>query len=76
VFENRALRRIFGPKREERTGEWRKHHYEELHELYSSPIIVRVIKLRKNEMGEACSADGEERGVYRVLWGILRERDH
>jgi hypothetical protein len=46
VFENRVLRRIFGPKRDEVPGEWRKLHNEELHDLYSSPNIVRVIKSR------------------------------
>jgi hypothetical protein len=44
VYENRVLRRIFGPKREERAGDWRKPHNEELHDLYSSPNIIRVIK--------------------------------
>jgi hypothetical protein len=44
VFENRVLRRIFGPKREETTGEWRKLHNEELHDLYSSPNMIRMIK--------------------------------
>jgi hypothetical protein len=47
VFENRVLRRIFGPKRDEITVEWRKLHYEELNDLYSSPIIVRKIKSKK-----------------------------
>jgi hypothetical protein len=47
VFENRVLRRIFGPKRDEVTGEWRKLHNEELHDLYFSPTIVRVIKSRR-----------------------------
>jgi len=56
VFENRVLRRIFGPKRDEVTGEWRKLHNEELNDLYCPPNIVRVIKSRKNEMGGACSA--------------------
>jgi hypothetical protein len=45
VFENRVLRRIFGPKRDEVTEGWRKLHNEELHDLYSSPIIIRIIKL-------------------------------
>jgi len=58
VFENRVLRRIFGPKRDEVTGEWRKLHNEELNNLYSSPNIVRVVKIKKNEMGGACSAYG------------------
>jgi hypothetical protein len=47
VFENRVLRRIFGPKRDEVTGEWRKLHNEEIHDLYSSPIIIRIIKSRR-----------------------------
>jgi hypothetical protein len=47
MFENRVLRRIFGPKRDEVTGEWRKLHNEELHNLYSSPNIIRTIKSRR-----------------------------
>jgi hypothetical protein len=47
VFENRVLRRIFGPKRDEATGEWRRLHNEELNDLYSSPNIIRVIKSRR-----------------------------
>ena len=54
VFENRMLRRIFGPKRDEVRGEWRKLHNEELNDLYCSPNIVRVIKWRR-KMGGACS---------------------
>jgi hypothetical protein len=46
VFENRVLRRIFGPKRDEVTGEWRQFHNKELHDLYSSPSIIRIIKSR------------------------------
>ena len=58
MFENRVLRRIFGTKRDGVTGEWRKLHNEELNDLYSSPNIVRVIKLEKNEMGGACGTYG------------------
>jgi hypothetical protein len=47
VFENRVLRRIFGPKRDEVTGEWRKQHSEELHDLYCSPSIIRIMKARR-----------------------------
>jgi hypothetical protein len=61
VFENRVLRRLFGSKRDEVRGEWRKRHNQELHDLYSSPNKT------ENVMGGACSTDGEERGVYRVL---------
>jgi hypothetical protein len=63
VFENRVLRRVFGPKRDEVTGEWRKLHNEELGDLYSSPSIIRIIKSRKIEMGEPCGTNGrvEER---------------
>jgi hypothetical protein len=67
VFENRVLRRIFGPKWDEATGEWRKLHNEELNNLYSSSDIIRQVKA--NEMGGACSANGEERKVYKVLVG-------
>jgi hypothetical protein len=52
VFENRVLRRIFGPKRDEETGEWRKLHSEELHNLYSSPGIIRQVKSRRLRWAE------------------------
>jgi len=58
VFGSRMLRRIFGPKRDEVTREWRKLHNEELNHLYSLLSVVRVIKIEKNEMGGACSAYG------------------
>jgi hypothetical protein len=60
VFENRVLRRIFGPKRDEVTGEWRKLHNEELRDLYSSPSIIRTIKSRGMKSGSACSTNGSE----------------
>jgi hypothetical protein len=57
VFQNRLMR-IFGPKRDEVKGGWRKLHNEELHNLYSSPIIIRMIK--EDEIGRACSTNGGE----------------
>jgi uncharacterized membrane protein len=61
VFESRALRRIFGPNRDAVTGEWRKLHNEELHDLYSSPIIIRIIKSRRMRWaGHVCTNGGEE----------------
>ena len=65
VFENRVLRRIFGPKRDEVTREWRKLHNEELNDLYSSPNIIRVIKLRRMRWAEHVACMGERRGIYR-----------
>jgi hypothetical protein len=61
-FENRVLRRIFGPKRDEVTGGWRKLQNEELHGLYSSPSIVSVINAKENEMGGACGEHGGGEG--------------
>jgi hypothetical protein len=63
VFENRVLRRIFGPKRDEVTGEWRKLHNEELHSLYSSPNIIIQIKTRRMRWAEHVACMGEERNV-------------
>jgi hypothetical protein len=68
VFENRVLRRIFGPKREE-DGSWRKFHDDELHSLYSSPNVVRVIKSRRMRWAGHVARMGEGRGAYRVLVG-------
>jgi len=67
VFENWVLRRLFGPKRDEVTGEWRKLHNEELNDLYCSPNIVRVIKWRRMRWAGNVARMGERRGVYRVL---------
>ena len=69
MFENRVLRRIFGPRRDEVTGEWRRLHNEELNYLYSLPNIVRVIKLRRMRWAGRVARMGEERQVYRVLVG-------
>ena len=71
VFENMVLRRIFGPRRDEVTEEWRRLHNEELNGLYSSPNIVRVIKSRRMRWAEHVARMGEERGAYRVLVGKL-----
>ena len=67
MFENRVLRRIFGPKRDEGMGEWRKPLNEELSDLYSSPNIVRVIKSRRMRWARHVARMGESRVVYRVF---------
>jgi hypothetical protein len=69
VFENRVLRRIFGPKRDAVTGGWRKLHNEELHNLYSSPSIIRIIKSRRMRWADHVARMGEKRNVYRLLVG-------
>ena len=69
VFENRVLSRVFGPKRDEVTGEWRKLHNEELSDLYSLPNIVRVVKSRGVRWVGHVARMGEERGAHRVLVG-------
>jgi hypothetical protein len=69
VFENRVLRRVFGPNRDEVTGEWRKLHNEELNSLYSLPNIVRVVKSRRMRWDGHVARMGEGRGVHRVLVG-------
>ena len=66
MFENRVLRRIFGPRRVEVTGEWRRLHNEELNDLYPSPNIVRVIKSRRMRWVGHVARMGEERGE----WGL------
>jgi hypothetical protein len=67
LFENRMLRRIFGRKRDEVTGEWSKMHSGELHNLYSSPDIIRHIKSRRMRWAGHVARVGEGRNVYRVL---------
>jgi hypothetical protein len=67
VFENRVLGRIFGPKRDEVTGGWRKLHNEELHGFYSSPSIVRVTKARRMRWAGHVARMGEVRGAYNIL---------
>jgi hypothetical protein len=74
VFENKVLRRIFGPKRDKVTGEWRRLHNEELYALYSSPYIIRVIKSRRLRWAGHVAHMGERRGAYRALMGKLEER--
>jgi hypothetical protein len=76
VFENRVLRRIFGPRRDEVTGEWRKLHNEELHNLYISPDIIRQAKSRPMRWAGHVARMGEERKVYKVLVESPKERDH
>jgi hypothetical protein len=69
VFENRVLRRVFGPKSDKATGEWRRLHNEELNDLYSSPNIIWVIKSRRMRWVGHVACVGEERGAYRILVG-------
>jgi hypothetical protein len=69
VFENRVLRRIFGPKRDEVTGEDRKLHNEELHDLYSSPSIIRMVKARRIRLAGHVARMREKKNEYRLLVG-------
>jgi len=69
VFENMVLRRIFGPRRDEVRGEWRRFHNEELNDLYSSPIIVWVTKSRRIRWAGHVARMDEEKGVFRMLVG-------
>jgi hypothetical protein len=69
MFENRVLRRIFGPKREEVAGGWRGLHNEELHNLYAAPNIIRVIKSRRMRRAGRVPRMGEMRNAYSTLVG-------
>jgi hypothetical protein len=71
VFENRVLRRIFGPKRDEVMGAWRKLHNEELHDLYSSVSTIRIIKSRRVRWMGHVALMGEKRNTHRLLFGKL-----
>jgi hypothetical protein len=73
VFENRVLRRIFGPRRDEVTGGWRKLHNEELHDLYSSPSIIRITKSRRMRWVGHVTRMGKKLGY---CWESQREGDH
>jgi hypothetical protein len=74
VLENRVLRRIFGPKRDEATGDWRRLHNEELNDLYPSPNIIRVIKSRRMTWAGHVARMGQERGTYQILVGRPKGR--
>jgi hypothetical protein len=76
VFENRVLRRIFGPKRDEVTGEWRKLHNEDLHDLYSSPSIIRIIKSRRMRWAGHVARRGRRGTLIYYWWESQREKDH
>jgi hypothetical protein len=76
MFENRVVRRIFGSKRDEVTGEWRKLHNEELRDLYSLPSIIRIIKSSRVRWAGHVARMGEKRNAYRLSVESQRERDH
>jgi hypothetical protein len=76
MFESKVLRRMFEPKREEVTGEWIKLHNEELHDLYSSPSIIRVIKLKRMRCAGHVAYMGEMRNSYTILVEYLMRRGH
>jgi hypothetical protein len=74
VFENRVLRRIFGPKRDEVIEVWRKLHNDELHNLYGSPSIIRMVKSRRMKWEGHVAPMGEKRNAYRILVGKPKGR--
>jgi hypothetical protein len=76
VFENRVLRRIFGPKWDEVTGEWRKLHNKEFHDLYSSPSIIRIIKSRKKRWAGHIARMARRGTLIDYCWESHKERDN
>jgi hypothetical protein len=76
VFENKVLRRIFEPKRDEVTGRWRNLHNEDLRDSYSSPNIIRIIKSRKMRWAGHVARMGEKRSAYRLLVGMPEGKSH
>jgi hypothetical protein len=76
VFENRVLRRIFGSKSDEVTGEWRKLHNKKHHDLYSSPSIIRIIMSRRMRWADHVARIGEKRNAYRLLVGKPEGKGH
>jgi hypothetical protein len=75
VLENRVLRRIFGPKKDDMTGKWRTLHNEELHDLYPSPSIIRIMKSRRMRWAGHVARMREKRKAYRLLVGKARGKD-
>jgi hypothetical protein len=76
MFENRVLRMIFGPKRDEVTGEWRKLHNEELHDLHSSPSIIRIMKSWRMRRAGHVARMTEKRNAYRLFVGKPEGKSH
>jgi hypothetical protein len=76
VFENRVLRRIFGPRRDEVTGDWRKLHNDELHNFYSSPNIIRMIKSKRMRLAGYVDEWGRRGMHIGYWWERLKERNH
>jgi hypothetical protein len=71
LFQNRVLRRIFGPKTDDITGDWRRQHKEEVYDLYSSPNTILVIKSRRMRCAGRVACMGERRGAYRIFVGEI-----